>query len=71
MNLTLYLSTVEITSQNMEWYCKFTDDSDMAEKYAELAKDSDSYNAAAFVNLANCSFEKVRSQSIFLPFSLN
>ena len=31
----------------------------MAEKYAELAKDSDSYNAAAFVNLANCSFEKV------------
>lgn len=30
----------------------------MSEKYAELAKDSDSYNAGAFVNLANCSFEK-------------
>ena len=33
-------------------------DNDAAENYAELAKDTDSYNAAAFVNLANCSFEK-------------
>ncbi len=33
-------------------------DKEQAEKYAELAKDSDSYNAAAFVNMGNCSFEK-------------
>ena len=33
-------------------------DNDMAEKYAELGKDTDSYNAAAFVNLANCHFHK-------------
>ena len=36
---------------------KFQGESEQAEKYAELAKDSDSYNAAAFVNMGNCSFE--------------
>ena len=31
---------------------------EQAEKYADLARESDSYNAGAFVNLANCSFDK-------------
>ena len=29
-----------------------------AEKYAEIARESDSYNPAAFVNLGNCHFKK-------------
>ena len=28
-------------------------DAELAERYAELARNADSYNAAAFVNLAN------------------
>ena len=36
----------------------FQGEGENAEKYAELAKDSDSYNAAAFVNMGNCSLEK-------------
>lgn len=31
---------------------------DSAEKYAEIARESDSYNPAAFVNLGNCHFQK-------------
>ena len=30
----------------------------MSEKYAEMGKNADSYNAAAFVNLGNCFFQK-------------
>ena len=29
-----------------------------AEKYAEIARESDSYNPAAFVNLGNCHFQR-------------
>ena len=36
----------------------FPGDSETAEKYAELARNADSYNAAAFVNLANVWFER-------------
>jgi intraflagellar transport protein 88 len=38
-------------STNLSFLYFLQGDSDMAEKYAELAKDTDSYNAAAFVNL--------------------
>ena len=33
-------------------------ENDQAEKYAELARETDSYNAAAFVNLGNCCLSK-------------
>jgi len=33
-------------------------DLDQAEKYAELGREADSYNAAAFVNLGTCSLAK-------------
>ena len=31
---------------------------EQAEKYAELARESDSYNPAAFVNLGNCHYQR-------------
>ena len=32
---------------------EYLGDAELAERYAELARNADSYNAAAFVNLAN------------------
>ena len=40
-------------STNLSFLYFLQGDNDAAENYAELAKDTDSYNAAAFVNLGN------------------
>ena len=36
----------------------FENEIESAEKYAEIARESDSYNPAAFVNLGNCHFQR-------------
>ncbi len=45
-------------STNLSFLYFLQGDIEEAEKYADLARTADSYNAAAFVNLGNCCFKK-------------
>ena len=46
---------------NLSFLYFLQEDSETAEKYAELAKETDSYNAAAFVNLVRMEGENSNS----------
>ena len=45
-------------STNLSFLYFLQGDLEQAEKYAEHARTTDSYNAAAFVNLGNCCYQK-------------
>ena len=50
-----YIQLIKITLLHIynTAYKWISGDAELAERYAELARNADSYNAAAFVNLAN------------------
>ena len=58
-------------STNLSFLYFLQGDNDAAENYAELAKDTDSYNAAAFVNLGKFATKMlftgwpIRSSTVF------
>lgn len=45
-------------STNLSFLYFLQGDLEQAERYAEHARRTDSYNAAAFVNLGNCCYQK-------------
>ena len=52
---------------NLSQFNLIQNEIESAEKYAEIARESDSYNPAAFVNLGNCHFQKGDTEKAKVP----
>ena len=59
IDVSTWVSQVASTAAtNLSFLYFLQGEVEQAEKYAELARESDSYNPAAFVNLGNCHYQR-------------